>query len=495
MTLDHVIRPLSHVAYLALAAIIASAASGSLNLADVQGALIVVGIVGAWRYGWAALNFSRAFVFLKLVYPRKRRQRERAFAAQAVRPHAFFLATSYKIEPEVTARVYHALFTAAARSTGGATVVASVVDSADARLIRQLYEAMPIDHGNVRLIVDRIAGTGKRDALARALELISSQNPTRHDVVAFVDGDSCVPDNLLERALPVFTDPDVGAMTTDEEALIERDGLFRKWFNLRFAQRHAMMSSMALSERVLTLTGRMSVFRADLATQPAFIRQVRDDSIAHWRLGEIKFLTGDDKSTWYWLLSHGYKMVYVPDLVVVSMESQPLPGFFKSATTLMVRWYGNMMRTNARALDLGPRRIGMFTWWSILDQRVSIWTTLAGPTSVLIAAVFVSPLVLVLYLSWVMATRYVFCGIISAFRGRLFPISYPFLLYFGQIVGAVIKSYVSFRLDRQKWTRQKTQFRIGTGVGPRLRAMGSVGMHVLALGWLVLAVFYLSAPA
>ena len=486
---------LSHVIFLAVIAILGSAASAQVDLGEAQGALIVVGIVGAWRYSWAIINFVRAFVFLNFVYPIKRRQRAQAFAAQPVDPHAFFLVTSYKIEPEVTTPVYQALFSAAALSRGGATVVASVVDTADARLIRRIFDGMNIDHANVRLVIDQIAGTGKRDALARALELIAAQNPTRHDVVVFVDGDSCVPQDLLAKAFPVFTDDGIGAMTTDEEALIAHDGIFRKWFNLRFAQRHVMMSSMALSERVLTLTGRMSIFRADLATQPDFIRQVRDDRIAHWRLGDIKFLTGDDKSTWFWLLSRGYKMAYIPDLVVVSMESQPLPSFFKSATTLMVRWYGNMMRTNGRAIDLGPRRIGTFTWWSIVDQRVSIWTTLAGPTSVLFATLLVSPLLLVLYLAWVMATRYVFCAIISSFRGKLFPISYPFLLYFGQVVGAVVKSYVSFRLDRQKWTRQNTQSGFGGGIRTRLRAYGSFGMHVLALGWLALSVFYFSAPA
>ena len=48
--------------------------------------------------------------------------------------------------------------------------------------------------------------------------------------------------------------------------------LFRDWFALRFTQRQMMMSSMGLGGRVLTLTGRMSVFRADLATDPGFIR-------------------------------------------------------------------------------------------------------------------------------------------------------------------------------------------------------------------------------
>ncbi len=46
-----------------------------------------------------------------------------------------------------------------------------------------------------------------------------------------------------------------------------------------------------LSNHVLTLTGRMSVFRADLCTDPEFMEQVHHDFLEHWRVGRIKFLT------------------------------------------------------------------------------------------------------------------------------------------------------------------------------------------------------------
>ncbi len=68
----------------------------------------------------------------------------------------------------------------------------------------------------------------------------------------------------------------------------------------------------------------------------------------------MKFLTGDDKSTWFWLPKRGYEMAYLPDVRSVSMESQPKPGFVDSAVALMLRWFGNMLRTNGRALALGP---------------------------------------------------------------------------------------------------------------------------------------------
>jgi glycosyltransferase Alg8 len=367
-------------------------------------------------------------------------------------------------------------------------VVASVVEGADARLIRTIFAQMRVDMTGVNLMLDQIAGTGKRDALAKGLRMIAGQAPSWRDIVIFVDGDSCVPEDIVAQSAPWFSDTSIGALTTDEAAEITDAPTFRDWFDLRFTQRHVLMSSMALAGRVLTLTGRMSVFRADLATDPGFIAQVHSDHLQHWRLGRVNFLTGDDKSTWFWLLKSGYRMLYLPDVRTLSMERQPLPGFVASATTLMVRWYGNMMRTNGRALALPATRIGAFTWWSLLDQRITIWTTLAGPLGILLTMAFTGPGILVAYLAWVMFTRYVFCLALALFRGSAFPISYPFLLYFGQIMGAAVKSFVLFRLDRQRWTRQASGARRAGGASDRVSTL----LHVLALGWLTLGVTFFS---
>lgn len=488
-------RIAAHLLYLSLTLALAKwAVSGDTRA--VTGGLVVVGVLGAWRYSWVLLNLVRATLYIQIVFPQMRWRAEAAYARKALPAHAYFLLTSFKIEPDVTTRVYRSVFRAAAASAGGATIVASVVDSADARLIGQIYAADGVDPTRVKLIIDQIPGTGKRDALARSFRLLAREAPSRHDILAVVDGDSCVPEDLVARTAPFFTDPRVGALTTDETVEVPNPGLFRDWFRLRFTQRQIMMSSMGLSGRVLTLTGRMSVFRADLATRSDFIALVQSDHIDHWRLGRVNFLTGDDKSTWFWLLKNGWRMPYLPDVSSLSMESQPKPGFIDSAVTLMVRWFGNMLRTNGRALALSPAKIGPFTWWSILDQRLSIWTTLAGPISVLIGAVLVSPLVLVAYVAWVMLTRYVFTAVLALTRpGDGFPISYPFLLYFGQIMGAGVKSYVLFRLDRQRWTRQQAA-RLRSAALPlaaRLRGWSSTFAHGLALGWLTLGVALVSA--
>lgn len=489
------IRALTHIAYFAVIVLLTLVVPASFvgDPRAAKHAIIVIGVLGAWRYSWAMLNLCRAILFRWFVYPRRKAAAFKADRESGRRRHAFFMVTSYMVDQDTTLMVYRRLFRAAAAARDGATIVSSVVDGADERLIREIYATMPIDMSSVKLVMDRIKSNGKRDAMARALRLLASFSPTPHDIMIFVDGDTVVPLDVVEQSAPWFQDPNVGALTTHEAAIVDKDNLFKDWFVLRFNQRQMMMCSMGLSEHVLTLTGRMSVFRASLATDPGFVNGVGHDFLNHWRLGRVTFLTGDDKSTWYWLLRNGYKLLYLPDMMSASVETQPRATFYDSAKTLMVRWFGNMMRTNGRALRLGPRVMGFFTWWSILDQRVSMFTTLVGPISVLVTALFVSPLVIPLYIGWVLATRYIFCAFIALFNGVWFPVTHPPILYFSQIVGAAIKTFVLFRLDRQKWTRQaSTGGGVTVGLFDRLKAAESAAHHALTLCWLTLAVMYLS---
>ena len=488
------LQALTHVAYFAvIILLVLSVPAGSLGgLEDARNTIFILGFLGAWRYSWAAINFTRAIIYRRMVYPVKKARAFKRYRDEGYHAHGFFMVTTYGMPVKVTITVYKSIFNAAANGKNGATIVASVVDGADERLIRQVFETMPRDMTGVRLIIDRIKSKGKRDAIAKALRILAKFNPTHRDVCVFADGDTVVPANIIEASAPFFTNPKCGALTTDEGALIEKKNLYKDWFNLRFNQRQVMMCSMGLANHVLTLTGRMSCFRADLACHPEFIEGVDHDYIDHWRLGRVVFLTGDDKSTWYWLLRNGYEMAYLPDVRSWSFESQPRDTFLESATTLMVRWFGNMMRTNGRALTLDPRKIGYFTWWSILDQRVSAWTTLVGPLSVAFAATFHTLTIIPLYIAWVMATRYIFCVIINLFRGEWFPVTHPGILYFGQVVGAATKTYVLFRLNKQRWTRQTAAEAAAVPLAERQKAQESLIHHTLALTWLGLGVFLLS---
>lgn len=482
---------LSHLLFLLLLAAAALAIPDAAFEAKSREVLLAIGFIGIWRYSWGAVHLVRSLWFKHVWFPRQRRRASLAAAELGV-GHAYLLLTSFRIDAPTTRKVYAAAFKAAARAPGGATVVASIVEMGDQRLIQALARAMYGEELPFRMRIVRIAGTGKRDGLAHGFRAIGAFSPGIGDTVSVIDGDSIVPVDLVEKCAGLFlVEPRLGALTTDEICTVEGAEIFRQWYSLRFAQRQILMCSNGLAQRVLTLTGRMSMFRAQLACDPEFIAHVENDFIEHWRLGRIRMLTGDDKSSWFWLLERGYYMFYVPDVQVETIEQPPTPLFFESARLLMTRWFGNMLRTNTRALKLGPMRIGFFTWWSVFDQRISMWTCLSGLVLALLGSIFVSAWTLVFYMLWVLASRYVVTLSLLTSRPSV-SLAYVPLLYFNQIFGSMIKVIVSLRLDRQKWTRQNTTLSDGRGrwaasyrlYSSRLMTVVTVAVYVTLLAYM-----------
>jgi mannuronan synthase len=480
----------SHVAYLAVVAALVLLIPPTTIEELGRSAVLALGVIATWRYSWGLTHLVRYVIYKYRAFPRMRREAEAFAAAEGRRQHAYFLVTSFRIGTETTATVYKAALEAALAYPGKSTIIASIVEMGDQRLVKSLYHSLVGDESErISLRLVRIAGTGKRDALAFGFRAISDCMPDDDDIVMVIDGDSIVPPDLIERCGPLlFVSPRVAGLTTDEQGEVHGSGIFRNWYALRFAQRHILMSSLALSRRVLTLTGRMSMLRARVACDPDFIRQVELDYIDHWRLGRVRLLTGDDKSSWFWLLRNQYEMLYIPDVVVKTIEEPPSRHFVEASVTLMTRWFGNMLRTNTRAIALGPRRIGLFTWWSVVDQRVSMWTSLTGFIFALLGTLFITPYAALVYVAWIMASRYVLTLLLLTSRDRV-SLTYPFLLWYNQVIGSLIKTFIFAHMHRQKWTRQQTTLsRDATRLKEAFSTASSVYMHVLSLGVLATAI-------
>ncbi|WP_366657266.1 glycosyltransferase [Fodinicurvata sp. EGI_FJ10296] len=412
--------------------------------------IFVIGAIGIWRYSWWLIHLVRSVIYRIHTFPNIKRK---ALHNNHTPKEIFILVTSYRIDPIHTCQVYSSIIENCISCNIPTTIYASVSDRSDVDILSNIIEqSNPPSWLKIRYMFQR--GDGKRSAMAEVLRAISRTIPQKDSLVVFMDGDILLTPNTLNRSIPYFHDPQLGALTVNNRAIVDGGPVTREWYDLRYAQRHMLMCSMALSERVLVLTGRYSVIRGDLATDRSFIEQIEADYVDHWRFGRLQFLSGDDKSTWYWLLRRGWKMLYLPDVEVHGFEKLPEPRrFVASSTSLMRRWYGNMLRTNGRAIALGPRPMGLFIWWCIVDQRLSVWTGLIGPTVAILLTIFIRPSFLLFYVFWVMMTRLTASLILGAQRGRM-SFYWPVLLYYGQVVGALIKGYVSFRRNQQSWTRQ-----------------------------------------
>lgn len=442
--------------------------------------IFVVGGLAMWRYSWGLLHFVRHLIFRKKTFPKMRAEVE-ADTDALMPSKVYLMVTSFRIEAHTSIKVWRAAIEEAITAGVPTTIVASIVEKSDEFLVKDLFRqyTVPTD---VNLMIVRIPGTGKRDGLAQGFRAISRDMPPTDAVVAVIDGDSILQEGLIRKCAPFFKlRENLGALTTDEDCQVEGTRIMREWHDMRFAQRQILMSSLALSGRVMTLTGRMSMFRADIVTNPDFIAHVEGDHLEHWRLGRFRFLTGDDKSSLYWVMQQQYETLYVPDVVVNTVEHPPSGNFVAATSKLMFRWFGNMLRTNARILKLGPLHMPFFVWWSFIDQRISMWTALTGPVFAILLSLKYSFSFLLIYLVWIGFTRWVMALMLFSARPVL-SWYYPFLIYYNQIWGSLIKTYVLFRLDRQSWTRQKTKLDRGLSEGQeRWISFTSSFMHGVAI--------------
>jgi glycosyltransferase Alg8 len=422
------------------------------------------------------------------IFPAMRRSADRLWE-EGWRPEKlFFMMTTFRERRETTEKVLLSIIRES-REVGVPTML--VVATAESREEEDITEFVGLHAHDLDLdvIIVRQNVPGKRVAMGLALRALSRAGDTRDNPVVFMDGDSVLAPGCLRKCLPLFAlNPKLHALTTHEQALVLGPTWIQKWLDLRFAQRHLAMQSHSLSRKVLTLTGRMSVFRATYVTNRSFIRTVEADHIDHWLWGTFRFLSGDDKSTWYWLLRQGADMLYVPDALVYTIEVVPGNGVARMRENVM-RWSGNMLRNGWRAIALGPRRVGWFIWWCLIDQRIAIWTVIAGPIAAAAASIAFTPAFILGYVIWIAFTRFLLSLVLFAYAGRVDP-WFPLLLYANQMVTSIVKVYVLFRLPMQRWFHRGNQ-RSGFG-GPRRQrlklAMASY-LTVLFVGILAYSVF------
>ncbi|MEM8837116.1 MAG: glycosyltransferase [Pseudomonadota bacterium] len=416
---------------------------------------LVIGGLGIWRYGWWFTHAVRAFIYGRFVYPKMRK------AAQEVwdhgwRPrHLHFMMTTYKEHRTITEMVVRSIIKEITESGVPGTIWLGSSDRFDEDIISDflLREAQDVD---VTLRIIRQNVSGKRAAIGLVLRAMNRLPVDKDDLVIFMDGDFILDQGAVSRCMPLFKlYPDLQACTTDEEVICIGPRWIENWLKMRFAQRRLAMQSHALSGRVLTLTGRMSVFRARHLLTLEFIRLLEADHLSHWLWGTFRFLSGDDKSTWYYMMKHKAHMRYVPDAMGYTVEVIEGSGLERMVQNFR-RWSGNMLRNGARAIALGPRHMPFFIWWCLIDQRLSMWTMLVSPVLAVSATLIVGPAYLLSYVIFIAVSRMLLSLFLFGYSRRVI-LHYPWILYFNQLINAAVKVYCIFRLSKQRWSNRGNQ--------------------------------------
>ena len=422
---------------------------------ELQVFTIVLGSLGIWRYSWWFVHVVRAEIYQRRIFPKIRQCSERTWN-QGWRPHhVHFMMTTFRERRDTTEKVIQSICNEIRQSQVSGTLWLGSGDIFDEQIISR-YLRQHASYLDLELVIVRQNVSGKRMAIALVLRAMSRRAIGVDDTVVFMDGDAILAPGIISKCAPLFeNDRELQAVTTDEDVICFGPTWMQTWLTMRFAQRRIAMQSHALSGKVLTLTGRMSVFRAGHLTKLKFIRMLEADHLEHWLWGSFRFLSGDDKSTWYYMLTQNAKMLYVPDALVYTVEEVDGSGI-ERMTQNFRRWSGNMLRNGARALALGPRKVGFFIWWCILDQRIAMWTMLVSPVVACSVSLLVELDYILSYIIWIAISRMALSLFLYRYCDRVY-MWFPWILYFNQLLNSSVKVYCIFRLSKQRWTNRGDQ--------------------------------------
>lgn len=415
----------------------------------------VIGALGIWRYGWWFTHAVRAFIYGRFVYPNIRKNADKIWQDGWRPHHLHFMMTTFREDRGISEKVVRSILREIKTSGVSGTIWLGSAERRDEDIITNFIrrEGANLD---ITLRIIRQNVTGKRAAIGLVLRAMSRSSVRKNDLVVFMDGDFILGKDAIRRCMPLFKyDEKLQACTTDEEVICIGPKWIEKWLQMRFAQRRLAMQSHALSGRVLTLTGRMSVFRASHLLNLEFIRLLEADHLNHWLWGDFRFLSGDDKSTWYYMLKHNAHMLYVPDALGYTVEFVTDLGLNRMVHNFR-RWSGNMLRNGARAIALGPTKMPFFIWWCLIDQRLSMWTMLFSPVLALLGTFIIGFDYFISYLIFIAISRMCLSLFLFGYARKI-EMAFPWILYLNQLINASVKVYCVFRLAKQKWSNRGDQ--------------------------------------
>lgn len=331
---------------------------------------------------------------------------------------------------------------------------------------------------------------GKRLAIVKCIE--EGKKLPGKKIYVLMDGDTCLHADTMTKSIPMmqYMSPKYGGLTINIKADMQSNGFFALYTDARNVDRNAdcMFEVSVMTGRFALLDGAVAedeafmqlLLKHDVVFQgiagraifrlldiceslsplwakksvQAFARKIKAWLISHG-MGPVnlRMISGDDKSVFYWLTLLGKKVLYLPDVFATCMEEplnlntstkEVLEKFHMSYLTKSVfvrelssffrqpfRYSRNMMSVILSLLSLGRETnktqnlgnvriehpVGPMLYLKLMDQRLSFATPLAAP---LIASYYSFDVHWALFPAWLGAS-YMFRIIKTRLKGLLMP--------------------------------------------------------------------------
>jgi len=259
---------------------------------------------------------------------------------------------SYREDPEVLMRCL------ASWLAQGPGEILLVVDLADVEVLRRLEGVR-----DERLRVIPFRHRGKRSALGVGIRA------ARNDIVILTDSDTSWERGLLTAVQMPFADPEVGGVSTRQNAFARGSSVWRivaDWLvNIRYLD---YVPAQGMAGGVACLSGRTAAYRRTA------ILPVLEDLEHEIFLGRECNAGDDGRLTWL-VLSSGYKTVYQATARAWSM----FPCTFRAFVKQRVRWGRNSYRCYLTAIFRG------WLWRQPLMTQITVFQILLTPFSMLCA--------------------------------------------------------------------------------------------------------------
>lgn len=276
---------------------------------------------------------------------------------------------------------------------------------------------------------------GKRSALGVGIRRASGE------ILVLADSDTFWQPGLLEAVQMPFADPDVGAVSTQQNVYDRASSVWRRiadWLvNLRY---HDYVPAMGRAGAVACVSGRTAAYRR------AVVLPVVENLENEFFLGR-RCIAGDDGRLTWLVLASGYKTVHQSSARAVSM----FPASFRAFVKQRVRWSRNSYRCYLTAAYKG------WLWHVPFVTKVTVLQILLTPVTMgitigylVFARLELTTVSIVAAVVWLLVGR----GIRGWSHLRRHPrdlLILPLLTLVVILIALPIKLYAFVTMNKQGW--------------------------------------------